>query len=78
MDNDNQIVSVGEWIVALIVLGIPVVGIIMMFVWAFSSPKKSKANFCKAALVMAAVSILLSILFYSSILATLLSLGEFI
>ena len=78
MDNDNQVVSVGEWIVSILVVSIPIIGFIMMFVWAFSSPKKSKANFFKAGLVMSAVSILLYFIFAAALSELLLSLSQMV
>ena len=44
--------SMGEWIVTLLIMMVPCVNIIMMFVWAFSkTEKKSKSNFFKAELI---------------------------
>ena len=38
-------ISVGEWIITTIILAIPIVGIIMLFVWGFrSNTQPSKAN----------------------------------
>lgn len=49
-------VSVGEWIIVMLLMMIPCVNIILMFVWAFgSSEKKSKSNYFKASLIMAGV-----------------------
>lgn len=45
-------VSVGEWIVSMLLMLVPCLNIIMMFVWAFGkSEKKSKSNFFKASLI---------------------------
>ena len=68
MDNLNQNmkdqpVSVGDWIITYIITIIPIVGFIMLFVWAFgSNTKTSKANWAKAALILFAIGIVLSIL----------------
>jgi cobalamin biosynthesis Mg chelatase CobN len=65
-------VGVGEWMLTTLVMMIPLVNIIMMFVWAFSSKtKKSKSNYFKATLiwmliwigVIAVISIALVIVF---------------
>lgn len=59
----NNDVSVGEWIISTIVMMVPIVNIVMMFVWAFgSNTKPSKANYFKAALLMTAIGVVLSIL----------------
>lgn len=57
MQND-EIVSVKEWLGSLALLMIPIVNIVLMFVWAFSTDvKKSKSNFFKANLIFSAIII---------------------
>lgn len=66
MDNRGNapVISLGEWIITFIVLAIPIVNIIMLFVWAFSSgTNPSKQNFCKATLIIYLVCIVLFFLF---------------
>jgi hypothetical protein len=59
---NTEPVSVGEWIVTYLITAIPLVGIVMLFVWAFGdSVKPSKANWAKASLIMAGISLLLSL-----------------
>lgn len=62
--NQNQPcepVSVKEWIIANIVMMIPVVNVIMMLVWAFSSnTNPSKANYFKAILLLFVIGIALT------------------
>ena len=63
--NQDEVVTMGEWIIALLVMCVPCVNVVMMFVWAFgSSTKKSKSNFFKAALIMYAIFIVLYLLFW--------------
>jgi hypothetical protein len=65
-------VSLGDWIITLIVLAIPIVGIVMLFVWGFSSgTHPSKQNYCRAALILAAVVFVLWLLFFFTIGASL-------
>ena len=60
---NNQPVSVGDWVITYIITLIPLVGFIMLFVWAFgSNTKTSKANWAKAALILFAIGVVLSIL----------------
>lgn len=55
-------VSMGEWMISLLIMLIPCVNIVMMFVWAFGSgAKKSKSNYFKATLIFAAIVIVLYI-----------------
>ncbi len=53
-------VSVGNWLITLLVLMIPVVNLVMLLVWAFSGgTNPSKANFCKATLLTYLIVIVL-------------------
>ncbi|MEZ0258663.1 MAG: hypothetical protein ACAI37_25510 [Chthoniobacter sp.] len=46
--------TIGDWIVTKIILLIPFVGLIMLFVWAFSSDTHpSKKTFCQSSLILA-------------------------
>ena len=56
-------ISMGEWLVTMLLMLIPCVNIVLMFVWAFSSKeKKSKPNYFKAALIFAAIVLVLYII----------------
>ena len=55
--------TTGEWFVTLLVLGLPVIGLIMHFVWAFGGGSNTgRRNFCRAALLLIAVIVGLGIL----------------
>jgi hypothetical protein len=47
--------STGEWFVTLLVLALPLIGLIMHFVWAFGDGNVGRRNFCRAALLWVAV-----------------------
>jgi len=52
----NEPMTVGEWVITLLIVAIPLVGLIMLFVWAFgNNPNVTKANFAKATLIWMAV-----------------------
>ena len=56
-------ISMGEWLVTMLLMLIPCVNIVLMFVWAFSSKeKKSESNYFKAALIFAAIVLVLYII----------------
>ena len=56
-------ISMGDWLVTMLLMLIPCVNIVLMFVWAFSSKeKKSKSNYFKAALIFAAIVLVLYII----------------
>ena len=68
-------ISVGEWVITIIIIAIPIVGFIMLFVWGFgSNTQSSKANWAKATLIMIGISIVLSFLFLGSLLGIMGSL----
>jgi uncharacterized membrane protein YdbT with pleckstrin-like domain len=76
MENRSSapVMSLGDWIITMIVLSIPLVGFIMMFVWGFSSSANpNKANFCKAALIFFLISVVLSFLFFGSVIMGIMS-----
>lgn len=61
MENEStNVVQTKEWVLTLFLTAIPIVNIIMLFVWAFgSATPPSKANWAKAALIWAAIGIIL-------------------
>ena len=62
-DGLEEPVSMGEWALSLFLTLLPCVGIIMMFIWAFSSSeKKSKSNFFKVQLIFTAIAMLLTVI----------------
>ncbi|RKY93763.1 MAG: hypothetical protein DRQ13_09060 [Ignavibacteriae bacterium] len=57
--------TIGDWIITFIITYIPLVGFIMLFVWAFGDgTHPSKKTWAQAALIMVAISIVLVILFF--------------
>lgn len=77
MDNQgNYAVKTGDWVGTLLVTTIPVIGLIMLFVWAFdSSSNPSKANWAKAQLIWSAIFIgifiLISVVFGATVFTLL-------
>ncbi|WP_223829891.1 hypothetical protein [Paenibacillus arenilitoris] len=57
--NPNQpvapVITVKEWMLTMLIMIIPIVNIIMMFVWAFGDGNPSKQNYFKASLLWAAI-----------------------
>lgn len=63
MTDNNSPMTVGSWLVTLIVLAIPLVGLIMALVWAFSSNTNvNRSNYAKAVLILMAILVALAIL----------------
>lgn len=69
-------VSLGDWIGSLLLFSfVPCVGLIICIVWAFSkNTKKSKANFCKAYLIVTLIGIVLSVIMVAVYVAMFASL----
>ncbi len=56
--NNANVMSVKDWAITLFITGLPIIGLIMLFVWGFGSGSNAnKANFAKGALVLAAIMI---------------------
>lgn len=69
-------VSVKEWLITFLILIIPIVNIVMLFVWAFGDGKKSKQNYFKAYLIWLAIIIVLYILILIIFGSILYSIGS--
>lgn len=71
---NKSVVSIANWIVTMILVAIPIINIIMLVVWAFSSSTpKSKANWAKATLLLMVIGIIFAMLFWGSIAAVVSS-----
>lgn len=63
-ERESMPVSLGDWIITLFVLCIPIVNIVMLFVWGFADgTNPSKRNFCRAYLIWMLIGIVLFVLF---------------
>jgi hypothetical protein len=59
------VVTLGDWLITLLIAAIPIVGLIMLFVWGFgSNTNVNKANWAKAALIWVAVIVVLNLLVF--------------
>lgn len=59
---DNQPISLGEWILILLLMSIPCVNLILCCVWGFGKQGNiTKRNFCRAQLIFVAIGLVLSI-----------------
>jgi hypothetical protein len=67
MENETSYkpLSLSEWILTLFLTYIPIINIVMLFVWAFSSETHpSKANWAKATLIWLFVGLILALVFF--------------
>ena len=59
-DEEGVAVSTGNWVLTIFLLGIPVVNIILLIVWAVSSSTpKSKRNYARATLIWMLIGIVI-------------------
>lgn len=73
---NNQVITLGEWLITLLLMAIPVVNIVLLFVWGFTdSTPISKKNYARASLIMMAVGIILSILLSATLISFFARLG---
>lgn len=74
MTPEEAPMTMGEWLVTLIVGMIPCIGIIMLFVWAFGSTGNvNRRNYCRAQLIIVAVGMVLAMLSWGAIAALVAS-----
>ncbi|MEK5039730.1 hypothetical protein [Sporosarcina sp. FSL K6-3457] len=69
--------TVGNWVVTLLLLAIPIVNLIMLFIWAFGD-KSAKTTFAKAYLIWTAIGLALAVIYIVFVVVLLgATLGEF-
>lgn len=57
--------TVGQWVLTIFLSGLGIIGLILLFVWAFSSDTPiSKKNYARAMLIWQAIAVGVVILFY--------------
>lgn len=69
-ENQTQQMSVGDWMIAMLITAIPIVGLVMLFIWAFGdNQNQNKANWAKANLIWMLIGFIFVIIIYSIIFA---------
>ncbi len=58
---DKNYVSIWFWMLACIVMGIPILNVIMICVWAFTGENESKKNYFKASIILFCLGLLSTI-----------------
>lgn len=68
--------TVGDWLITMLILIIPIVNIVMLFIWGFgnSDPRR---NYARASLIWMAICIVLMIIFYGAVFAFIFSLNSY-
>ena len=64
-DGTYKPISVGNWMLTTLLMCIPIVNLVLLFVWAFgSNTPESKANWARASLMWMVIAVVLSILLF--------------
>lgn len=76
MENRNSaIVTTKEWMITMLLMIIPIVNIVLLFMWAFgTNAQASKSNWAKATLIWFAIGIVLNFIFYGVFGAKMISM----
>ena len=72
-DPNKSVMTMGEWVVTLIITMIPCVDIIMLLIWAFGNGNENRKNFSRAFLIVKAVAVVLFVILYLTIYASLIA-----
>lgn len=75
-DGLEEPVSVGDWMVTILLAHIPCVNLIMLFGWMYGT-KKSKSNYSKAMLVWMLIYFVMAILMITIFSPWIISVFEF-
>ena len=69
-----EVLSVGDWMITILLCAIPIVNIVMLLVWAFgSNTNPNKANWAKASLLWMVIGVILWVLVLGTFITGLLS-----
>ena len=70
----NSEMSPKDWALTLFLTSLPIIGLILLFIWAFGSGNDPvKANFAKGALILAAIVIVIYIIIFVIFGASMMS-----
>jgi len=67
--NERKVPSVGQWMLYILVAGIPLVGIIMMIVWMLDKTNVTRKNWATAMLIWILIVYVLAFMFWGAIVS---------
>lgn len=68
------VITLGEWMITLLLMLIPLVNIILLFVWAFGGgTNPTKSNYAKATLLWMLIGIVVYVVLFVLILGSIFS-----
>ena len=59
---DKNYISIGGWMLMTLLLGIPIVNIVMLIVWAVDRENETRRNFALASFIWMAIGLVIGIL----------------
>ena len=69
MDYDRNVPSIGQWMLYILVAGIPLVGFIMLIVWMLDKTNEARKNWASAMLIWMLIAYVLVFMFWGAIFA---------
>lgn len=73
----HQPITLGEWMITLLLCAIPLVNLVMLLVWAFSgNVNTSKANWAKAMLIWMVIGIVLWFVVFATLFSSLMQMSQ--
>jgi hypothetical protein len=72
---DASPLSIGSYLIMMIISVIPIVNLVMLFVWGFGNSNLNRKNYARAQLIVLAIGIVLSIIFGAAIASALTSIA---
>jgi hypothetical protein len=67
--------TIGDWLITFLIQIIPLVGIVMLFVWAFGGDTHpSKKTWAQASLLWIVIMIVLAIIFFAAVWGVIMSM----
>lgn len=58
-NQDTSVMTLGQWMLTLLIIAIPCVNIVMLFVWGFGAGNENRKNYCRAVLIFAGIGIVI-------------------
>lgn len=73
----QEVISTKDWVLTILITSIPILNIIMLFVWAFGGgTAKTKSNWAKAMLIWMVVGIILASFYFATFAAMFASMSQ--
>lgn len=78
IQEDTSPLSVGNFLVMMLIAAIPILNIIMLCVWAFGSGSNvNRKNYARAQLIIMLIAMAVSIVLWSSLIGLLISISNY-